>query len=60
MNLQRERERYLEWIEDNPPLHEAEGWLCPSCDSAHRDRDDAVACCLPDEQDMDCKRYHER
>ena len=54
----RERERHAEWLEDHPPILEDEGWLCPDCEKAHRTYDDAWNCCMPDEKDVDCARYH--
>lgn len=58
MSLQKEIERHKIFLEENPPLKEDGGWLCPKCDNCHRTEDDAIECCMPDEQDMDCQRYH--
>ena len=58
--VDKERQRYLEWIEENPPLKEDGGWLCPQCDNCHNSEDDAIDCCMPDEQDADDYKHHNR
>jgi len=55
--VEKERTRYREYLEENPPLREDDGWLCPECDKCHRTIEDAEECCMPDYQDYDQARY---
>jgi len=60
VSLSKERQRFKVWIEEHPPIVSPEGWICPLCEDAHRYEDDAVECCMPDEQDADCQKYHNK
>jgi hypothetical protein len=57
MSLRKEVQRYKEFLEDNPPLKEDGGWLCPKCEACHRTEEDATECCMPDQQDIDQAKY---
>lgn len=57
MNLKKEQDRHKMFLEENPPLKEDGGWLCPSCEDVHRTEEDAAECCMPNYQDYDQAKY---
>lgn len=58
--VDKEQERYSEWLEENPPIEGDGGWICPKCEYVHRCEEDAANCCMPDEQDYDDFKHHNK
>ena len=55
--MQRERERYQSYLEDNPPR---ELWYCEGCGITHKEDHEARSCCGDDySQVWECPRCEE-